>query len=149
MEQEKLIELYNKFPVILKEKLCNGEVKLPANTLFFYEKFLAYRGIARDKDDHTPVNANDMKSYFEQGKKPRGRRCDETDPGLYSVSLFVQLDEFKNTFKFPRPGKKVAQGYISQEGGPQCTSEESSHVHWWLYENVDFGEFEIKEELDG
>lgn len=149
MQKEQMIEIYSKFPAILREKLMNDEVRFPAATQFTYEKILAYRGIVREEGDSTPVNGNDMKSYFEEGKRPRGQKYDESDPGLYAVSLYTQYEDFKNIFKFPRPRKKVAQGYISQERGPQCSSEASSHVNWWLYEDASFNDFMIKEELNG
>lgn len=145
MDQCKDIELYNCFPAVLKSKLQNGEVKFPDGTLFQYDKFYAYRGIIREAQDCTPVNKDDMKSYFDMGITPRGVASDPSNPSLYSVSLFRNFEDLKNIFKFPRPRKKVALGCVYAEGGPQKSSDSSSHVDWWLFENVDFSSFEILE----
>lgn len=149
MNEMELLEIYNKFPVVLRHKLINSEVVFPDKTMFSYEQFKAFRGILREPEDHTPLNVNDMKSYFEEGKKPRGSKYNENDPSIYSVSLFRRLEDFANVFKFPKPGKKVAHGYVFMEGGPQLCSETSSHVDWWLFENVDLSNFVIREDLNG
>lgn len=152
MNKEQEVEYYKKFPVILQAKLVNKEIILPFGTEFIYDPILAYRGIVRNKDDNTPLNMNDMKSYFELGKRPRGMFGDEnqliTDPKYYAVSLFTSLEMLKQSFKFPRPNKKLAQGYVYHEGGPQCTGQ-GGHVSWWLYNDVDFSSFVIKGNDDG
>lgn len=106
MDEKELLEIYQKFPAALRDKLRNKEIELPENTLYYYEKVLAYRGISRTQDDFTPLNRSDMRSYHEEGRAPRGTGCDATKPGWYSVSLFRSIEDFKNIFKFPRPGKK-------------------------------------------
>ena len=90
-------------------------------------------------------SGDDMKSYFELGKQPKGVTDCASDPKFYAVSLFKSLDMLKQCLKFPRPNKKVAQGYVYMEGGPQY-SEGKSHVNWWLYEDVSFDNFVIKED---
>ena len=45
--------------------------------------------------------------------------------------------------KLPKPNKKIARGFIYQEGGPQLTNEVTEHITWWLYEDVDLKEFEL------
>ena len=146
---EELLQIYSKFPVAFRNKLINQEIVFPDNTEFSYNKFLAFRGICREVDDVTPLNRGDMRSYFEEGKVPRGAGGNVSNPSLYSVSLFREFIDFKNAMKFPRPRKKVAQGYVCCEGGPQLSSETSSHVDWWLYEDVDFSSFCIREDLNG
>lgn len=149
LDQQKCIELYYSFPAVFRNKLLNKEISFPDGTLFQYDKFCAYRGIIRDEQDHTPLNKDDMKSYYElyleKGKCPRGRSIDLSDPSSYSVSLFRDFEDLKNIFKFPRPRKKVAVGCIFAEGGPQKMSTSTSHVDWWLFENVDFSNFEVLE----
>lgn len=149
MSEKELLEIYNKFPAAFRNKLINQEIVFPEKTQFNYSKFLAFRGISREEDDTTPLNREDMRSYYEEGRSPRGTGCDATKPCWYSVSLFREYEDFKNAMKFPRPRKKVAQGYIYCEGGPQLCSETSSHVDWWLYEAVDFSDFSIREDLNG
>lgn len=46
--------------------------------------------------------------------------------------------------KFPNPRKKMATGYVYQEGGPQHTKDQ--HVCWWLYEAADVGKFQLMED---
>ena len=62
-------DVYLKFPAILKEKLQSGEIHFPEKTHFEYQPIRAYRGIAREEEDDTPVNINDFRSYAEMGKK--------------------------------------------------------------------------------
>lgn len=149
MNQTELLEIYNKFPVLLRSRLMAKEIELPEGTQFEYEKFMAFRGILREPDDNTPLNIEDMRSYYELGKKPRGMWINANDPCLHSVSLFRSLEDVAAAFHFPKPGKKLAQGNVFAEGGPQYSSTVSSHVDWWLYENVDFSDFEIREDLNG
>ena len=140
-------EIYSMFPAILKNKLLNNELQFPADTKVKYETFKAYRGIEREKDDNTPINRNDMKSYAELNKKlPRAFEITNAID-YYSVSLFTDLKMLKESWKFPRPHKKIALGTVFQEGGPQLTNIETSHVSWWLYDiDIDFKDFEIIEE---
>lgn len=145
MEREELLEYYKNFPAILREKLKSGEIKLPNSIQFNYEPLLAYRVIKRKELDESPITICDMKSYYEEGKKPRGKIVDETDPRLYSVSLFQNIRSVKNLWKFPNPNKKIAKGFVYMEGGPQETEDEN-HINWWLYENVIFNDFTIIKE---
>lgn len=142
-------ELYSKFPAVLKRKLLNKELKFPSNTEFEYEKIYVYRAVKREKDDNTRPNANDFKSYFEEGKRPKAIRgkwedC-ESNPRYYGVSSFLKREIVEQLMRFPNPRKKMMAGYVCQEGGPQETNLESQHVCWWLYENADISGFEIIE----
>lgn len=148
MNQEELLEIYNKFPAVLRNKLINKEIALPDETQFEYEKFLAFRGIVREPGDSTPLNKDDMRSYYELDKKPRGGQRDDKNPSSYSVSLFRAYDDIAAAFHFPKPRKRLAQGYVHAEGGPQYCSTSDSHVDWWLYENVDLSSFKIREDLN-
>ena len=62
-------DVYLKFPAILKEKLQSGEIHFPEKTQFEYQPIRAYRGIAREEEDDTPVNINDFRSYAEMERK--------------------------------------------------------------------------------
>lgn len=149
MNQEELLEIYNKFPAVLRSKLISKEIALPDETQFEYESFLAFRGIVREPGDNTPLNKDDMRSYYELGKKPRGGQRDDKNPSSYSVSLYRSYDDIAAVFHFPRPRKKLAQGYVHAAGGPKYCSTSDSHVDWWLYENVDLSSFKIREDLNG
>lgn len=140
----------DKFPITLREKIKNDGFSFPAETELEYEPILAYRGITREEGDLAGVTRRDFRSKAEmKEKKIRGRVIDQTDPQYYGVSLFKDKKEFINAFKFPRPRKKIAVGYIKQEGGPQYTNEETKHVCWWLFEDVDLSTFKIEENEDG
>lgn len=149
MNQEELLEIYNKFPAILRSKLIGKEIALPVGTQFVYDKFLAFRAIERKPDDNTPVNIRDMLSLYELGKNPRGKKLDEKDPSSYAASLFKDYADIAMCFKFPNPKKKLAHICVYAEGGPQCGRDYDSHVDWWLYENVDFSGFKMMEDFDG
>lgn len=137
---------YSKFPTILKSKLYNSEVTFSENVKFEYEPFLAFRAVNRKENDYTPINANDMKSYFELKKKPRGIliKNPENDAKYYAVSLFLTVDKLKQCFNFPNIAKKLAKGTINMENGP-CEIGKNDHVSWWLYENAKFNNFELIE----
>lgn len=141
-----IIEIYNLFPAILKSKLLAGELSFPEDIRFEYEKIQAYRGIVREKEDNTPVSRNDMKSYAELNKLPRGVNIKNTIDN-YNVSLFSDIKSLKECFKLPRPNKKIARGFVFQEGGPTQINKETNHIGWWLYDkDIDFKEFVIEEE---
>nr|DAI85532.1 MAG TPA: hypothetical protein [Caudoviricetes sp.] len=139
MDDEYVLE---KFPAFLKQKIQSGDVVLPTNTKFEYDKILAYRCIAREDGDCTKVNRKDMRSYYELGKIPRG--VDRNSPTWYAASLNKNKRDLENVMHFPRPKKRIAKGYVYQEGGPQ-ESEEGNHINWWLYSCASFDEFVILE----
>ena len=147
MNQEMEEEYFNKFPEILRMKLANHEIVFPEGTRFLYEKILAYRGVIRGKDDNTPVNRSDMQSYYAMGKIPRGVNY-EANAQYYAISLFKTLDGLRESWKFPKPNKKVAQGYVHQDGGPQYT-DSKGHISWWLYEDCDISGFVMRDDLNG
>lgn len=134
----------DKFPIFLRSKLESGEVTLPEGVEFDYEDIVAYRALARNTDDFTPLNSDDMKSYAELGKFPRGLNLTENDAKRYGVSLYTNKDCLQNLFRFPNPKKKLAKGMVCMTYGPQLT--ERFHVNWWLYSNAKFDSFEICED---
>ncbi len=140
-------EYLTKFPAVLRTKLANKEIIFPDGIQFIYEPVWAYRVVVRNIDDNTPLCAADMKSYYELGKKPRGKKNCESDPEFYAVSLSKTKKYLKQCNLFPKPNKKLAQGYIHKEGGPQYT-DSNDHINWWLYENADISGFVIKEDFD-
>lgn len=109
-------ELCMKFPAVLREKLLNHEIELPDNTQIDYEKIFVYRAVARKESDNSKITPEDFKSYFELNKK------------------------------FPNPNKKLAEGYVYKEGGPQETNLKEQHVCWWLYQDADVSRFKLREE---
>lgn len=150
MDNEWFTKYCSNFPTTLQTKLLNEEIHFPDETKYDYEPILAYRGIKREQDDDTPVNYNDMLSYYEQGKVPRGvlhTGNSINDPLYYAISLFDNFDMLKQCFKFPRKNQKVAVGYVYKEGGPQCRSRDG-HISWWLFENVSFDGFEIRSDIN-
>lgn len=142
-------KLYLKFPAILRDKLLNHEFELPETTQFEYDKLFTYRAVEREPGDKREVTAEDFKSYFELGKKPKGPRGvgDITkNPHYYGVSSFLKKEIVEQKMRFPNPRKKMAAGYVYSEGGPQDTTDQ--HVCWWLYEGADVSGFKLMEEDD-
>jgi len=117
-------ELYMRFPVNFREKLLDGSVVFEEGTKVEYEKILVYRAVERRKDDYRPVDKSDFKSHFELGKKVRGVPIEKSlsDPSYYSASSFTNQEIVRQLLHFPRPTKKMAKGYVYQEGGPQYTT---------------------------
>lgn len=140
--------LCNKFPVVLRDKLLNKEIELPDTTLFDYEKLLVYRAVKRKEDDYSEVTLEDFKSYFELGQKPklpRGMDYDfSKDPHYYGVSSYLNREIVEQKMKFPNPRKKMAEGYVYCEGGPQDTNKKDEHVCWWLYKGADVSGFKLR-----
>ena len=143
-------ELYMKFPVVLRDKLLSGEIELPDSTKINYEKIMVYRAVERKAEDNHEITLYDFRSYFELNKipkKPRGIKEDfKNDPRYYGTSSFLKRDIVEQLMKFPNPNKKMAVGYVYQEGGPQETNMKSQHVCWGLYRNADVGGFRLIEE---
>lgn len=148
MTEKQLADYYRKFPAILQEKLKNNDICFPEGTQFDYEPLLAFRGITRDVDDNTPVNRKDMMSYFESGSIPRGIENYEKAATYYSASLFEDPNMLRQALKFPRPNKKIAEGYVHKDGGPKFQSSKG-HIDWWLFEKVNFNNFSIRSDIDG
>lgn len=132
---------YNKFPSIIKEKIRNGELVFPNNTRFSYKPILAYRGIQRKDNDFTIVSRKDFMSYAEM--KIRRRGINTKDPHYYGVSLFLNKESVENALNFPRSDKKIAVGKVYQEAGPAEVNENTGHVCWWLYDDVEVEGFLI------
>ena len=149
MKDEIIIELADKFPVVLKNKIKNKELFFPEGTQYIYEPILTYRAITREKNDFTEVNRGDFKSYFELGKKPkkmpRGVSI-ENIPEWYGVSSFLKKEIVELKMKFPNPHKKMISGYVNCVGGPQYTNAKECHVCWWLFENADVSGYKIMED---
>ncbi len=61
-------EICLKFPVVLRDKLLKKEIELPDTVSFDYEPVLVYRAVERKKEDDTPIQAEDFKSYYELKK---------------------------------------------------------------------------------
>lgn len=146
-EKEKYYQL---FPAIIKQKIKEGKLIFPFNTLFEYQPILVYRAVERKKEDFHEITLEDFKSYFQLNKTPKSARGIkknwESDPHYYGVSSFVDEEKVRQLMKFPNPRKKMAIGYVFSEGGPQETRLTDKHVCWWLYEGTDVSSFKIKED---
>lgn len=142
-------ENYEKFPAVIREMLVAG-ISFPEGTRFSYDKFIAYRVVTRAEGDFSSlISDNDFKSYKELGKTIKKKRIigisrDDTNetlnPDYYSVSFALEKEKLINQFKMPKPTKRMIQGFIHEESGPQYTNKEG-HVSWWLYEQRDISTF--------
>lgn len=140
-------EIISKFPAILAQKLKSKEVIFPENTKIDFEPIKVFRAVARETEDFSEVNRDDFKSYAELGKvKTRGKKIDTSDPHYYGTSSFLKKEIVEQIMKFPNPHKKMASGFVYKEGGVEETNDFTSHVCWWLFENVDLSNFKLLEE---
>lgn len=141
-------ELLCKFPAILRDKIKNGDLEFPDNTEFKYPQVYAYRCVKRKQTDELAINREDFKSHAELGRKnvKFGINNLEQTPEYYGVSFFKNREELYIRLNLPMKNRKVASGYIYQEGGPRLENTRTTHVCWWLYENVDLSGFKIVEE---
>jgi hypothetical protein len=141
------MELYLKFPSILRDKFINGEIDFPETTKIKYKSLLTYRAVEREEYDFHPIDSNDFKSYYELNKRPKNARGVNRDllkdAHYYGVSSFLNRKIVEQKMNFPNPNKKMAEGYVYMEGGPQDTNEQ--HVCWWLYEDADVTGFKLLE----
>lgn len=147
MDEDSVDVLVEKFPEVLRKKIKNREIILPKGTKYNYKKIHTYRAIARKENDFTDVSRDDFKSYFELAKKlrkmPRGVKI-ENLPDYYGVSTFLNKESVEQIMNFPNPNKKIAEGYVYCEGGPQYTNEQ--HVCWWLFECADVSGYKLVKE---
>lgn len=132
---------YLKFPSVIREKIISGEFSFPKNTCFSYEPMQGFRGIQREIDDFGTVSRKDFLSYAEMKVCRRG--IDRKDPHYYGASLFLNKESVENALKFPRANKKIAVGKVYSEAGPSEVNEETGHICWWLYDNVEIEGFSI------
>lgn len=140
-------DLYMKFPAIWRTKLLSGEISFPPNLEIDYEPILAFRVVRREENEDREVTREDFVSHYElykdSLKKPRGWPEDwECRIQYYAVSLFKEIEPLKSIFSLPKPKKRIIQGYVIKEGGPQETNREG-HINWWLYEDADISHFNI------
>lgn len=125
----------------MREKILKGEFSFPDNTCFSYEPIQGYRGIQRRENDFTEVSRKDFMSYAEMNIRKRG--IDINDPHYYGVSLFLNKESVENALKFPRTNKKIAVGQVYSEAGPSEVNEDTGHICWWLYDNIEIDGFSI------
>lgn len=143
MNEDEKRALYEKFPSFLSSRLLRGEVVLPDDVEFRFKRSLAYRAIEREAGDTSPLTSEDMLSYHQLEKKPRGAVVSDNDPGLFAVSLYTTKDKLINVMHLPKPKKKIAVGYVYPEGGPRQVKD-NGHVNWWLFSTVSFSGFSIE-----
>ena len=132
---------YLKFQSVIREKILKVEFYFPDNTCFSYEPIQAFRGIERSENDFTEVSKKDFLSYAEMNV--RRRVIDINDPHYYGVSLFLNKESVENALKFPRKNKKIAFGEVYSEAGPSEINEDTGHICWWLYDDVEIKGFSI------
>ena len=123
-----------KFPIILQHGFIEKKINFPHNTEWHYQSVLAYRMVFRETNDNSPVNKKDLESYAEQRKTRRGMATNI--PEYFGVSLFKDPIMFENNKLFPKPGRKLAKGYVCDSNGPKLDGK-NSHICWWLYDNID------------
>ncbi|MBR1702181.1 MAG: hypothetical protein IJ716_09540 [Lachnospiraceae bacterium] len=141
-------ECYNKFPKVLRDALRNEKVMFPQTLRWEYEDMAVYRGIRYTKQKSF-VDKSDFCSNIERHLANSMVPADDHDIGSYSCSCFMDIDQLRLIANFPRKNYAIAKGMIKKEFGPIDVNDETSHVHLFLYENVDpSGEFEVIEKWE-
>lgn len=146
---ESISDLCMKFPAVLRKKLLEEELSFPDNIKFDYEPILAYRAVRREEGEDREVTREDFASYYElykdSFKKPRALPEDwECKIEFYAASLFKEKNALEMAMYLPKPKKRIIEGCVNKEGGPQET-DSSKHINWWLYEDADLSNFSIKD----
>ncbi|MDV0447517.1 hypothetical protein MsAg5_14170 [Methanosarcinaceae archaeon Ag5] len=139
---------YLRFPSVLKKALLNRKVVFDAFLICHYEPFFAYRAIDRKKDDGTPINRKDFRSYAELHVDGVFKGRVRKNISFYGCSLFTNLNEMKEKMNCKLPGisdsQKIIAGYVKDSNGPCAVKNENSHVDWWLFEGCDpSSDFEV------
>lgn len=124
---------FMRFPSVLKKALQSERIIFPECIMIKYEPLIAYRGIRIIPDSKITVTKEDFKSQVERNLP--GTNFD--DIGNYSCSCFMDMAELKAAFKLPRKNKGIAVGLIRDNYGPYILEDDSSHIHWFLYDGVD------------
>lgn len=133
-------EYYDRFPTVLRKALNERKVKFPETLEKNYDSVVAFRGIRFINDRKEAVDKSDFLSQAER----RLPGVDYEDIGEYSCSCFENIDELLIAFSLPRKNKGIAKGKIRCENGPIIREKEGTHIHWFLYDEIDPSEeFEV------
>ena len=134
-----------KYSIVLQSALDNEIVSFPSPPITKYGQITAYRGItSRVVRD---LNRDDFCSQAELYQQNHLKGAfDSSDWEKYSCSCFRDRAELEISFHLPRPNKKIAKGMMDDRFGSMLSDTETSHIHWFLYENCDPGaSFSIEE----
>lgn len=142
------MEYYNRFPTVLKKALISGRVRFPASIQQEYNELLVYRGVSYSKNK-TVIDKNDFLSNIERNMKNPMVPADYDNIDDYSCSCYMEIEKLRIYAKFPRRNKAIAKGVIKKEYGPIDINKDTSHVHLYLFEEVDpSDEFEVVEKWE-
>lgn len=131
------------FPAIIKQKIQDGSLIFPNDTMFEFHCFNAFRCYMRESNDKTPINRDDFRSQGEMKRRLRGNAINK--PQYYGTSLFKDIIELKNIASLNTPNTHIAEGLVNQESGPIQIKQNNSHVCWWMIEKADISTFkEVK-----
>ena len=118
----------------MRHGFVENNLTFPDGTEWHYNRVSAYRVVFREQDDNKPVDRNDFRSYAELNKPMRGKTT--YVPEYFGVSLFEDPEMFVNIKLFPKPGRKLAKGYVCDINGPKLDGN-NTHICWWLYDDID------------
>ncbi len=142
------MEYYNRFPTVLKNALINGTVKFPDSLQCEYEDLVVYRGVSYSKNK-TTIDKSDFLSNMERNLINPMVPVDSKNISSYSCSCYLNIDEMRMCAKFPRKNKAIAKGIIQKEFGPIDINHATSHVDWYLFDEIDPSEkFEVVEKWE-
>jgi len=134
-------DYYLRFPSVLRNALKEGKVGFPKDLETEYGSEEVYRGV-KYTENKKKITQEDFKSQMEKGLPG----FSETDIKSYSCSCFRDLEELHMAVHFPKKGRAVAKGIMRSEHGPRVREKGTTHIHWYLYDEIDpSDEFEVIE----
>ena len=141
-------EYFNKFAITLKNALISGKVRFPDSLQQEYNDVSVYRGV-KYTSQKKMIDKTDFLSYIEVHKNNPLFMVDDSNISSYSCSCFLDIEELHMQTKFPSKNKAIAKGIIRQEYGPIDINEKTSHVDWYLFDNIDPSDrFEVVEKWE-
>lgn len=142
----------NCFPSVLKKALQEHLIDLPDSVQTNFEEIFVYRGVTISAEKPSLDRSDFMSQMERQAEKiglenlariPRSSQWKQ-----YSCSCFKDKEELIQAFKLPRQDKRIAFGRIHEADGAVLESfdDNTTHVHWFLYDGVDPSEkFQLDE----
>ncbi len=125
-------DYYNRFPSVLKKALLENKVRFPEELEKNFTPITAYRGIRFIEGKKEFIDKNDFLSQAE--RELPGTNYD--DIYEYSCSCYEDIDELWVAFKLPRKNKRIARGIIECKNGPIIKEKDTTHIHWFLFEDT-------------
>ena len=127
-----------KYDQVLQQAIDQNVIVFPEHVETHFEPVQVYRAVSMQKNQPVrPLNRSDFNSQVENVRIGKPIPCDERNWVNYSCSCFVDLQELSLAMKLPRKSKRIAIGRIDEQYGSCLKDIETTHIHWFLYEDCD------------